>query len=66
MGSFNLETPKNIWIDKLVCLRSKAYSLEYKDNIENKNKIKGNSKSQPKYIKFEEFYNWLIGREYQR
>ena len=26
-GKFKIETPKNIWIDESVCLRSKVYSL---------------------------------------
>ena len=28
IGKFKLETPKNIWIDKFVCLRSKINSLK--------------------------------------
>ena len=66
VGKFKLETPKNIWIDEFVCLRSKAYSFKCKDNNENKNKIKGISKSQSKHIKFEEYYNCLFGGDYQR
>ena len=34
---FKLETPKNIWIDEFVCLRSKAYSFKCNDSNENKN-----------------------------
>ena len=66
IGKFKIETPKNIWIDEFVCLRSKAYSSKCKDKDENKNKIKGNSKSQSKHIKFEEYYNCLFGKEYQK
>ena len=66
IGKFKIETPKNIWIDEFVCLRSKAYSFKCKNNDENKNKIKGISKSQSKHIKFEEYYNCLFGKEYQR
>ena len=65
LGFFKIETPKNIWIDEFVCLRSKAYSFNCKNNDENKNKIKGVSKSQSKHIKFEEYYNCLFGGEYQ-
>ena len=54
VGFFKIETPRNIWIDEFVCLRSKAYSFKCKDNKEDKNKIKGISKSQSKHIKFEE------------
>ena len=66
IGKFKLETPIKIWIDEIVCLRSKAYSFKCKNNDENKNKIKGVSKSQSKHIKFEEYYNCLFGGEYQR
>ena len=66
IGKFKIETPKNIWIDEFVCLRSKAYSFKCKNNDENKKIIKGISKSQSKHIKFEEYYNCLFGGEYQR
>ena len=49
IGKFKIETPKNIWIDEFVCLRSKAYSFKCENNDENKNKIKGISKSQSKH-----------------
>ena len=38
VGKFNIETPKNIWIDDIVCLRSKTYSFKGKDNTESKKK----------------------------
>ena len=66
IGNFKIETPKNIWIDEFVCLRSKTYSFKCENNDENKNKIKGISKSQSKHIKFEENYNCLFGKEYQK
>ena len=66
IGKFKRETPKNIWIDEFVCLRSKAYSFRIKNNDENENKIKGISKSQSKHFKFEEYYNCLFGGEYQK
>ena len=66
IGKFKLETPKNIWIDEFVCLRSKAYSFKCKNDNENKNKIKGISKSQSRHIKFGEYYNCLFGKEYQK
>ena len=40
-------------------------SLFVQNADENKNKIKGISKSQSKHIKFEEYYNCLFGGEYQ-
>ena len=54
IGKVKIETPKNIWIDEFVCLRSKVYSFKCKDEDENKNNIKGISKSQSKHIKIEE------------
>ena len=66
IGNFKIETPKNIWIDEFVCLRSKVYSFKCKDNIEKKNKIKGLSKSQSKHIVFEEYEKCLDEKEYQR
>ena len=66
LGFFKIETPLNIWIDEFVCLRSKAYSFKCKNNDENKNKIKGISKSQSKHIKFEEYYDCLFGKECQK
>ena len=66
VGKFKIETPKNVWIDEFVCLRSKTYWFKCKDKDESKNKIKGISKSQSKHIKFEEYYNCLFGKEYQR
>ena len=66
IGKFKIETPKNNWRDESVCLRSKAYSFKCKNKDENKNKIKGISKSQSKHIKFEEYYNCLFGKEYHK
>ena len=54
IGKFKIETPKNVFIDEFVCLRSKAYSFKCKNNDENKNKVKGISISKSKHIKFEE------------
>ena len=48
-GKFKIETPKNIWIEEFVCLRSKAKSFKCKEYNENKNKIKGLSKTQLKH-----------------
>ena len=64
VGKFKIETPKNIWIDEFVALRSKCYAFKCGDD--SKNKLKGISKSQSKNIKFEEYYNCLFGREYQQ
>ena len=64
IGKFKLETPKNIWIDEFVCLRSKMYTFKCGDH--KKNKLKGVSKSQSKHIKVGEYYNCLFGGEYQK
>ena len=64
IGKFKIETPKNIWIDEFVCLRSKMYA--FKGGDECKKKIKGASKSQSKIIKLEEYKKCLDGKEYQR
>ena len=49
IGEFKIETPKNVWIDEFVCLRSKMYAFKCGDD--SKNKLKGISKSQSKHIK---------------
>ena len=64
IGKFKIETPKNIWIDKFICLRSKCYACKCGDD--SKNKLKGISKSQSKNIIFEEYYNCLFGTKYQQ
>ena len=64
IGIFKIEKPKNIWIDEFVCLRSKMYAFKCGDD--SKNKLKGNSKSQSKIIKFEEYKNCLDGEDYQQ
>ena len=43
-SKFKVETPKTIWIDEFVCLRSKAFTFKCKGNTESKNKIKRNFK----------------------
>ena len=64
IGKFKIETPKNIWVDGFICLRSEMYA--FKCGNDSKNKLKGISKSQSKHIKFEEYYNCLFGGEYQK
>ena len=39
IGKFKIETPKNIWMDKFVCLRRKMYAFKCGDD--SKNKLKG-------------------------
>ena len=64
IGKFKIETPKNIWIDEFICLRSKMYAFKCGDD--SKNKLKGISKSQSKNIKFEEYKKCLDGEDYQQ
>ena len=61
IGKFKIETPRNIWIDEFVCLRSKMYAFKCGDD--SKNKLKGISKSQSKNFKFEEYKICLDGEE---
>ena len=63
LGKFKIESPKNIWIDEFICLRSRAYSIKCGD--ESKNDLKGVSKSQSKHIKIEEHKKGLDGEKYQ-
>ena len=58
-----IETPKTIYIDELVCLRSKMYAFKCVDD--SKNKLKGISKSQSKNIVFEKFKKCLDGGKCQ-
>ena len=53
IGFFKIETPKSIWIDDFVCLRSKMYA--FKCGNDSKNILKGISKAQSKNNKFEEY-----------
>ena len=64
IGKVKIETPKNIWIDEFICLRSKCYAFKCGDD--SKNKLKGISKSQSKNNKFEQFYKCIFGRKYQQ
>ena len=63
IGKFKNETPKYIWIDEFVCLRSKMYAFKCGDD--SKYKLKGVSKSQSKNIKFDEYEKCLDGEKYQ-
>ena len=57
IGKFKIETPKKVWIDEFVSLRSKMYACKCGDD--SKNKLKGISKSQSKHNKFEQYKNCL-------
>ena len=65
LEKFKIETPKNVFIDEFVALRSKMYAFKCKDKEEDKNKLKGISKSQSKNIKFEEYKKCLNGEKFE-
>ena len=64
IGKFKIETPKNIWIDEFICLRSKMYA--FKCGGDSKIILKGISKSQSKNFQFEEYKKCLDGEDYQQ
>ena len=66
IGKYKTETPKNIWIDEFICLRSKACSFKCKDDIEKQIKLKGFPNSQSKLGKFKEGKEGLNEEKYQR
>ena len=41
IGNFKIETPKNIWIDEFIALRSKCYVFKCGDDSGSKMKVKG-------------------------
>ena len=65
LGKFKIETPKKVFRDEFVALRSKMYAFKCKDKEEDKNKLKGISKSQSKNIKFEEYKKCLNGEKFE-
>ena len=64
VGKFKAQTPKNFWIDEIICSKSKACSFICGNG--SKNELKGTSQIQPKIIEFEEINNCLFGVEYRR
>ena len=63
IGFFKIETPRNLWIDEVVCLRSKMYAFKCGDD--SSNELKSVSKNQSKIIKFEVYEKCLDGEKYQ-
>ena len=61
LGKVEIETPKIIFIDEFIALRSKMYAFKCEDD--SKNRLKGISKAQSKKIKFEECKICLDGEE---
>ena len=64
VGKFKIETPKIVFIDELIALRSKCYAFKCGDD--SKNKLRGISNSYSKKVKFEEYKKCLDGMQYQR
>ena len=63
-GKFKIETPKSVWIDGFIALRSKMYAIKGGDD--SKNRLKGIFKSYSKKNKFEGYCNCLFGGENQQ
>ena len=63
INKIKIETPKVFWTDKVICLRSKAYSFKCKSDDESENKLKGDSKSQSKQISFDYYKKCLDGED---
>ena len=61
LRKFKIETPKNIFIDEFIALRSKMYAFKCGDD--SKSRLKGIIKAQSKIIKFEEYKICLDGEE---
>ena len=61
VGKFKIETPKNIWLDEFIALRSECCACREGDD--SKNNLKGISKSQMKKFKIEKYKNCLDGEE---
>ena len=62
-GYLKIETPKSLYIDKFVCLRSKCYA--YTTQLYGyENKFKGIVKGYKKEISFDQYYNCLLNQAY--
>ena len=60
-----IETPKSLYTDKFVCLRSKCYA--YTTELDgNDNKLKGICKGYEKEISFDQYYKCLKNERYDR
>ena len=64
-GYLKIETPKSLYIDKFVCLRSKCYAYTIQlDGYENK--FKGIVKGYKKEISFDQYYKCLKNETYNK
>ena len=64
LGKYKIETPKSVFIDEFICLRSEMYAFKCGDD--SKNRLKGITKAHSKNIKFEEYKKCLEGVDYQQ
>ena len=62
IGKFKNETPKNIWMDEFITLRSNMNVFRCGDG--SKNKLKGICKSQSDNFRFEEYEKCLDGEKF--
>ena len=64
-GYLKITTPKSLYIDKFVCLRSKSYA--YTTELDgNDNKLKCNCKGYKKEISFDQYYKRLKNEKNNR
>ena len=64
-GYLKIETPKSLYIDKFVCLRSKCYA--YTSQLDGyENKFKGIVKGYKKEISFDQYYKCLMNQTYNQ
>ena len=64
-GYLKIETPRSLYIDKFVCLRSKCYAYLTKLDGYN-NKFKGIVKGYKKEITFDQYYSCLKNQTYDK
>ena len=64
-GYLKVETPKSVYIDKIVCLRSKRYAYT-KEFDGNDNKLKGICKGYKNEISFDQYYKRLKNKTYDK
>ena len=63
-GYLKIKTPKTLYINKFVCLRSKVYVYKRVDDYDNK--LKGIKKSRSKDFIFDQYRNCLYDYEYTK
>ena len=64
IGNFEIETPENVWINELVCLRSEVYAFTCGD--ESKIKLKEKANIIRKILNLRKIKKCLDGEEYEK